>query len=50
MEFSEGGMVWSGREFFYGLVSFIDAGDGSHAGVHMVCWTRIGVGVVEMER
>jgi hypothetical protein len=49
VEFSEGGMVWSGREFFYGLVSFIDAGDGSPSGVDRVYWTRIGVGVIEME-
>jgi hypothetical protein len=42
-------MVWSGREFFYGLVSFIDAGDGSPSGVDRVYWTRIGVGVIEME-
>ena len=49
MEISKGGMIWSARELFYGLVSFIDAGDGSHAGVHMVCWTRIGVVAVEIQ-
>ena len=48
MEISKGGMVWSAQEF-YGLVSFIDAGDGSLAGGYGVRWTRIGVRVVEME-
>jgi hypothetical protein len=42
VEISKGGMVWSARELFYGLVSFIDAGDGSHAGGYRVRWTRIG--------
>jgi hypothetical protein len=49
VEISKGGMVWSAQELFYGLVSFIDAGDGSLAGANGVRWTRIGVGVVEME-
>ena len=49
MEISKGGIVWSARELFYGLVSFIDTGDGPSIGVYRVCWTRIGVGVVEME-
>ena len=49
MEISKGGMIWSARELFYGLVSFIDAGGEPHSGGHRVCWTRIGVGVVEME-
>ena len=49
MEISKGGMVWSAREVFYGLVSFIDAGDGPSVSVYRVRWTRISVGVVEME-
>jgi hypothetical protein len=49
VEISKGGMVWSARELFYGLVSFIDAGDGPSVGVYRVRWTRISVGVVEME-
>ena len=43
-----GGMVWSGSEWYYGHVSFIDAGDESTAGEDMVCLTRIGVVVGEV--
>ena len=49
MKISKGGMVWSARELFYSLVSFIDAGDGPSVGMYRVRWARISVGVVEME-
>jgi len=46
---SMGGMVWSGRELLYGVVTLMDVGDDPPAGEDMVGLTGIGVVVVEME-
>jgi hypothetical protein len=49
VEISMGGMIQSARELFYGLVSFIEAGDESPTGEYLVRSTRMAVVVVEME-
>ena len=43
-----GGMVWSARELWDGVVTLIDVRDDPSVSACMVGLTRIGVGVVEI--